>query len=268
MNYKVICTQAIQIVEEVSTFIEQELGRVTSAQVESKAQNSLVSYVDQEAESRLVKGLGEIIPDSGFVTEEDTVDSPQAYTWIIDPLDGTTNFLHGIPHFSISVALRHDEELVLGIIADVMRGDIYHGIAGQGAYLNANRIEVSRQTTLKDSIIATGFPYDAAYNKTPYLKMLQLLMAESRGIRRFGSAALDMAYVAAGRFEAFYETSLSIWDIAAGMVICKEAGALCTDYYRSTNPTGRSIIVANPDIHEQLVQRTSSLYVLEEIPLS
>ncbi len=261
INLKSTCGNVVTIVEKTAAFIAENFGKVTNDQVEVKDHNSLVSYVDKTAETILVEGLSKIIPGSGFITEEDTIDRKEEFTWIIDPLDGTTNFLYDIPHFSVSVALEYKGELVLGVIADVMRKEMYYAWKDGGAFLNGEKIEVSKRTNFADCIIATGFPYESYYNKKPYFSMMEKVMNEARGLRRFGSAALDMAYVANGRFDAFYETSLNPWDVAGGIVICKEAGGIVSDYKGGDLYfSGSSTVVANPEIHKILVAHTDEYF--------
>lgn len=260
---KAVCT----IVQEAGDFIEAEIGKVTGSEIEIKDHNSLVSYVDKTAEDILVKALGNLIPGSGFITEEETEDNTDAnYIWIIDPLDGTTNFLYNIPHFSTSVALQYKGELIVGVISDIMRHDMYYAWKDGGAYMNGKSIAVSKRFEFSDCIIGTGFPYASEYSKQPYFNMLDVVMREARGLRRFGSAALDMAYVACGRFDAFYETSLNPWDVAGGIVLCKEAGGKCTDYFDGDKYyNGRSILVANPTIQQFIVNHTKTFFEGTEI---
>lgn len=254
--------KVIEISENAAAFIHSNYGKVGAEHIEVKGHNSLVSYVDQEAEKLLVNQLSALIPDSGFITEEDTIDdSEKDYVWIIDPLDGTTNFLHSVPHFSTSVALSYQGELVVGVIVNVMAHETFSAYKGGGAFLNGKQIHVNPKTRLSECLIATGFPYDSGYDKKPYLDMLEILMRDARGIRRFGSAALDMVYVACGRFDAFYETSLNPWDVAGGIVICREAGATLSDYQGGEDYlSGTSTIVGNADIHGILVGLTKGIF--------
>lgn len=268
INLEVLTDKVKVIALEVGLFIKTELGKVETDQIVTKEHNSLVSYVDQEAEKMLVTGLKSLVPSSGFITEEDTVDHHgKEYTWIIDPLDGTTNFLYNIPHFSTSIALKHKDELVIGVINHIMGEELYYGWKNGGAFMNGQKIYCSNTSNLSDSIIATGFPYAADYNQKPYFDMMSVIMKKARGMRRFGSAALDMAFVANGRFTAFYETSLNPWDVAGGIVICKEAGAKICDYFGTdTYYSGNSIIVANDQILKQLSDYTTRFFHQKDIP--
>lgn len=261
VNLENLCEKVLSIVDKTSAFIAKEFGTVGTDQIEIKDHNSLVSYVDKTAEEILVEGLSNLIPGSGFITEEDTVDRKEEYTWIIDPLDGTTNFLYGIPHFSVSVALEYQGELVLGVVADVIRKENYYAWKDGGAFMNGNRIHVGQRQKFGDCIIATGFPYESFYDKKPYFLMMEKVMNEARGLRRFGSAALDMVYVANGRFDAFYETSINAWDVAGGIVICKEAGGVLSDYQGGNKYfSGSTIIVANPTIQDIIVAHTKEYF--------
>jgi myo-inositol-1(or 4)-monophosphatase len=209
---------------------EERLG-FNMKDVEVKGFNNFVSYVDKEAEKRFVTALERWLPEAGFIAEEGTSDkNGERYHWIIDPLDGTTNFVHGIPMYCTSVALLDKDELVLGVIYEPSADECFHAIAGQGAYLNGKAIHVSERDTLLQSLLATGFPYDDFERENEYFDILKTFTKRSRGIRRLGSAALDLAYVACGRFEGFYEYGLNPWDVAAGALIVKEAGGSVTDF--------------------------------------
>jgi myo-inositol-1(or 4)-monophosphatase len=223
--------KVLEISRNAGDFIRSQVGKVGSADIEEKDRNSLVSYVDKQAEQMLVEGLTALIPDAGFITEEDTiVNSKKEFTWVIDPLDGTTNFLQQIPIFSVSVGLARDARPILGCIVDVMQNQTYYAWEGGGAWLDGERIHTSRKEALTQAIIATGFPYYAPENLGRLTDIFTRVLASARGIRRLGSAALDLAYTACGRFDGFYETSLNPWDIAAGVVLMREAGGHVTDF--------------------------------------
>jgi myo-inositol-1(or 4)-monophosphatase len=250
---KNICEKSIPVIKATGNFIREELGKVSSGEIEEKSLNSLVSYVDKTAEEQLVKGLSGILPEAGFITEEETVaQESKSFNWIIDPLDGTTNFLFQIPVFSVSVALEQAGELVVGMVYEINRDECFYGWKGGGAFLNEQLIKVSGRETLAQSLIATGFPY-YDYSKTPpYMEVLTTFMQSTRGIRRLGSAAVDLAYVACGRFDAFYEYSLHIWDVAAGILLVREAGGVVSDFQgEEKNLDGEEIIAANPSVYEE-----------------
>lgn len=252
MELSSLCESAKNIVLQTGAFIRQQLGQVNTQDIEEKDLNSLVSYVDKTAEQQLVQGLSKLLPDATFFTEEETVarqDSP--LQWIIDPLDGTTNFLYQLPIFSVSVALQQEGELVLGIVYEVNQDECFYAWKDGGAYMNGKPIRVSNKKTLSETLLATGFPYYDYDRMTPYLKVLETFMRKTRGIRRLGSAAVDMVYVACGRFDFFFEYSLNAWDIAGGIVIVKEAGGVVTDFSAGENYLhGQEMIASNPRVYE------------------
>lgn len=232
-----LLAQALPLVQEVADFIRAELGQVPEQAIQTKTfLSSLVSYVDTSAEERLVKGLNALLPEAGFLTEEETVQAEdKPLNWIIDPLDGTTNFLHQLPCFAISVALEQQGEVVLGIVHEVNRNEVFSARRGGGCHLNGKPVNVAERQSLGEALIATGFPY---YNFTlmeAYFQTLAEFMKHTRGIRRFGSAAVDLAYVACGRFDAFFEHSLHPWDVAAGALLVQEAGGRVCDFEGGTN---------------------------------
>ncbi len=251
-----ICCLACKTVTEVAEFIRGEAGKVTDIEIETKSRNSLVSYVDKTAEEKLVAGLKELLPQSTFLTEEETVATEQGeYQWIIDPLDGTTNFLHQLPCFAISVALQYRERTILGIVYEVNQRECFYAWKDGGAFLNGNKIQVSKTGRLEDSLIATGFPYYDYGSVKPYLKILERLMKNTRGVRRFGAAAVDLVYTACGRFDAFFEYSLNAWDVAAGAFIIEEAGGKVFDFNGGDNYIfGKEIVVGNKDISLELLE--------------
>jgi myo-inositol-1(or 4)-monophosphatase len=225
MNLADLCARLIPIAKEVGAFIRQEGLTFTHHQIEYKGLNDLVSYVDKTAEKKLVEALMLLLPEAGFITEEKTNQTVgDVYHWIIDPLDGTTNFIHGIPTYSISIALQQYDELVLGVVYEVNRDECFYAWKGGGAWLNGDRIYVSKAPKLENTLLATGFPYYDFKKKEPYLKVFQDMMEKCHGLRRIGSAAVDLAYVACGRFDGYFEYNLNAWDIAGGAVLVKEAG--------------------------------------------
>ncbi len=231
LDLSALCRESRLIIEKTGAFILGELGKVEAGHIEAKSLNSLVSYVDRTAEQQLVQGLGALLPGSVFQTEEDTVEQADGeWLWIVDPLDGTTNFLHQIPVFSVSVALSRAGETVMGIVYEINRKECFWGWKGSGVFCNERRVSVSSATLLQDAVIGTGFPYKADNRVQPHITALAHFMKSSRGIRRLGSAATDLAYVACGRFDAFFEYSLNPWDIAAGAFLVQEAGGKVFDF--------------------------------------
>lgn len=262
MNVKQLCIDTTFLVRKTAAFIQKEVGKVASGEIETKSLNSLVSYVDKEAEKQLVTGLKYLFPDSTFLTEEETVHSESGtYQWIIDPLDGTTNFLHQIPVFSISIALQYQGRTILGIVHEINRDECFYAWKNGGAFLNGQSIQTSSNDALADSLIATGFPY-YDYSKTArFLKSLEYFMKNTRGVRRLGSAAVDLAYVACGRFDAFYEYSLHPWDVAAGAFLVQEAGGDVYDFKGEGNYLhGKEISACNKALSTQFNQAIQSFF--------
>lgn len=220
-----IANQVIEVAKQAGDFIRQERKTFDADKIEYKGLNDMVSYVDKTAERIIVEGLRKILPESGFITEEKTTTIVgERYNWIIDPLDGTTNFIHGLPTFSVSIALKEYDELVLGVVYEINQDECFYAWKDAPAYLNGKEISVSKNSTIGTSLLATGFPYYDFTKQAAYIELFAELMKSSHGLRRIGSAAVDLAYTACGRFDAFYEYNLNAWDVAAGIVIVKQAG--------------------------------------------
>ena len=254
VELKSICDKANAITVDVGKFIHEQSQRIHEIIVEEKDANDLVSIVDRKAEEQLVERLGKLLPEAGFITEEDTPNvRGKEWEWIIDPLDGTTNFLYGVPCFSISVGLRRSEKLVLGVIYEVNLGELFYAWENGKAYLNNKTIHVSKRKTLQECVLATGFPFRDFEHQEKYLKAFGHFMRHTRGLRRLGSAAVDLAYVACGRFDGFFEYNLNPWDVAAGAIIVKEAEGKVTDFDGGQNYLfGKKIIASNPNIIKDL----------------
>jgi len=250
-----ICKSACEVVKIAGTFILAQAGRVTPEQIETKDHNSLVSYVDKESEKILVKGLSEILPRATYLTEEGTVaQAESALRWIIDPLDGTTNFLYQLPCYNISVALEYEGKLCIGIVLDVQTKELFYAWTGGGAHLNDKPIQVRNNIQLADAMVSTGFPYYDFGLMDNYLSTLRVLMQKTRGIRRVGAAAIDLAYVAAGRYDTFFEHSLQPYDVAAGIVLVQEAGGKINDFRGSEDYLfGKQIVASSPAIHHEML---------------
>jgi len=254
MDLEKLTSQVVVLAEEVAVFITQERQKFDLSQVEHKGKNDLVSYVDKESERKLVRGLGQILSEATFLTEEKTVEQTEGeLQWIIDPLDGTTNFVHGIPAYSISIALAKHDEMLLGVVYEVTRKECFSAWNGGGAFLNGNLIRVSPIDELSESLFGTGLPIQNFEKKANYLKIIGELMESSHGIRRIGSAALDLAYVACGRCEGFFECNLNSWDVAAGALIVQEAGGVVTDFSGGENYLVGKEIVAASTVHTELL---------------
>lgn len=256
MNYENICQSSITVVKKAANFIKSQMGKVETAQIKDKGVNSLVSYVDKTAEEILVNGLSKIVPSATFITEEDTVENKKSeYYWIVDPLDGTTNFLHSLPFFSVSVALAHNDKIVVGIIYEVTRDECFSTWQGGQAFLNGKVIRVSLNKELINAMIATGFPYTHMEKIDAHIEMIKYLRYNARGLRRFGSAALDLAYVAAGRFDGYFEYGLQPWDVAAGVFLVQQAGGLVSDFKNGEDYIfGEEVVVGSPAIQPMLLK--------------
>ncbi|ASU34602.1 inositol monophosphatase family protein [Mucilaginibacter xinganensis] len=220
-----IVKSVIEISKEAGSFIREQRKTFSPDKIEFKGLNDLVSYVDKTAEEKIVAGLQLVLPEAGFITEEKTINKiGERYNWIIDPLDGTTNFIHGLPVYSVSIALREFDELVLGVVYEVNQDECFYAWKDSPAYLNGVEIHVSKSATISESLLATGFPYHDFTKQGAYISLFSELMKSCHGLRRLGSAAVDLAYTACGRFDAFYEYNLNPWDVAAGVVIVRQAG--------------------------------------------
>jgi myo-inositol-1(or 4)-monophosphatase len=253
-DLSIICAELRRISVEVGRFIKLEQERITRNSVESKGLNDFVTYVDKAAESLLVRELSSILPGSGFLTEENTVQQEdRPYTWIIDPIDGTTNFIHRLPLFSISVALQHFGKTIIGLVYEVSAGECFWAYEGSGTHLNEKPVKVSTATLLADSLLVTGFPYRHQGKLDAWMELFKALLYRSHGVRRLGSAAIDLAWVACGRLEAFYEYGLAPWDVAAGAFLVEQAGGKVTDFSgKNSYIHGRELLATNGGIHEAL----------------
>lgn len=237
-------------------YINKALADLETLQIEEKSPNSLVSEVDKNAEKMIVNALQSLIPHAGFITEEHmTTQSLAEYTWIIDPLDGTTNFLNAVPCFSVSIALMHHQRVISGVVYEISRKELFHAQLGHGAYLNDKRICVNQDKEFSEILIATGFPYDSEDEIDTYLSIIKNCQLASKGVRRFGSAAVDLCYTAAGRFGLYYESKLNVWDVAAGALIAQEAGAKLCDYSGGENFLfGREIVATAPQHKDRILK--------------
>lgn len=256
MNYELLCNKVISIVKLTGNFIRKEAMRFDANKIEYKGLNDMVSYVDKTAEQKLVQNLEKLIPDAGFITEEKTISREgKTYKWIIDPLDGTTNFIHGIPAYGISVALYEDGLPVLGVVYELNRSEVFYSYKGGSAFLNKKEIQVSINPDLKSSLLATGFPYYQFDKQPQYLKLLAEMMQKSHGVRRIGAAAIDLVYTACGRFDAFFEFNLQQWDFAAGCFIVQQAGGEVFDFEGGNDYfTKREILATNGKLTAEMLE--------------
>jgi myo-inositol-1(or 4)-monophosphatase len=235
----------------------RDFGEVEQLQVSIKGPSDYVSNADHKAERVLRDELSQARPAFGFLMEEsgETEGADKDDRWIVDPLDATTNFLHGIPHFCISIAYEKNREPVAGVILDPLRDEMFWAEKGIGAFVNDRRLRVSSRRRLHDAVLATGIPFGARPGKDEFVVELRRAMEATAGVRRMGSAALDLAYVAAGRYDGFWETGLYPWDVAAGVVLVREAGGFVTTMEGGDDFVyGASILAANPALHEPIAK--------------
>lgn len=245
--------KAVALAREAGTFQKSKLWQ--PFKIEHKGTIDLVTEVDRASEDLLVNGLRHAFPDHDFLAEENVYqDRGASHKWIIDPLDGTTNFAHGFPWFAVSIGLEIDGEICLGVIYHAMMDELFTAVKGEGAFLSGNRLRVSERTKLQEALLATGFPYDCATDGENNFANFINFQLNCRGIRRAGAAALDLAYVAAGRFDGFWECKLKPWDVAAGQLLVQEAGGRVTSYDGSPySAYNHRIVASNGLIHDEML---------------
>ena len=251
---------------ETGDFLRHECMNFHRERVEKKGAHDYVSYVDKESERRIVARLREILPEAGFITEEGSAShTTEEYCWIVDPLDGTTNFIHGNAPFCVSIALRNSAELLVGVVYEVCRNECFWAWKGSPARLNGRELHVSPVATLDDAFIQLGFPYQAERNRRFMADIINRLYGHVGGLRVQGSAAAELCYVAAGRFEARIEASLGPWDIAAGALILQQAGGKLSTFTGGSDfYSGKEVLATNGKIHEELLQMVQdSLYLYD-----
>jgi myo-inositol-1(or 4)-monophosphatase len=251
------------LVKEVGSFLRKAYS--SSSEIYHKGTIDLVTSADIKSEELIKKGINEITPDIPIIAEESFLEEKplnQEYFWLVDPLDGTTNFAHKLPWFAISIALMKEKEPILGIVYNPITEEFFYALKGEGAYLNEEPIKVSETEKLIDSLLCTGFPVSKILEKPDlFIPLFKEFMTRSQGVRRFGSAALDLAYVACGRYEGFWEPYLKPWDTAAGMLLVKEAGGEITDYFGNLyNPFINTVVASNGKIHSQMIEITSKYH--------
>jgi myo-inositol-1(or 4)-monophosphatase len=244
---------AIEAATRAGALLRARCGR--RQHVSFKSEIDLVTAVDREAEALIVGMIGEACPGHGIVAEESAARPARgAYQWYVDPLDGTTNFAHGYPQFAVSIALKRGAEVVLGVVYDPLREEIFTAIRGAGARMNGHAIAVSDVSTLARSLVGSGFPYDHRERVDFYLAFWREALLRAQGVRRAGSAALDLCHVACGRFDAFWEWNLHAWDVAAGCLIVEEAGGRISDFRGGPHElTGGQTAASNGQVHDELL---------------
>jgi len=256
LNLELLTKQVLNISRITGNFLKTEIRKIKESDIQTKGLNNFVTYVDKTTEQRLVRELHLLLPEAGFIAEENQeLKTKDNYNWVIDPLDGTTNFIHHVPLYSISIALMQQNNVVLGVIYEPNLQECFYSWKNGGAFLNGNRIAVSQIKSLKDSLLATGFPYYDYGRLDEYIVLFKHLMEYTHGLRRLGSAAVDLAYTACGRFEGFYEYGLSPWDVAAGVLIVQEAGGKVSDFSGSDDYIfGNELVATNPFINDELLE--------------
>ena len=256
IEYQRLCLQTCEIAKQAGSFIRAEVGAFSAKSVEVKGLHNFVSYVDKGAEKIIVDRLQEILPEAGFIAEEGTKTSRgERFDWVVDPLDGTTNFIHGLPPYAVSIGLLENNIPVIGVVYEITLDECFYAWKDGPAYLNGKEIHVSDRTKVQDALIATGFPYYDYHLMRPYINCLEYFLQNSHGVRRLGSAAVDLAYVACGRFEAFYEYSLSPWDVAGGACILQQAGGRLSDFSGGDHYIfGKELVAANKAIFDEFME--------------
>ena len=253
---------AISVAKEAGRILRDNIGKIQSEHVEDKNPFDYVTEIDRSCEQLIIKSIKKYYPDHAILAEESGASSNKnRFCWIIDPLDGTTNFIHGVAHSAISIALQEANEIVLGVIYDPYRDELFYAEKGKGAYCNADRISVSSQGNINNCLIGTGFPFKSRQFLDRYWRVLSEIFMEVSGIRRTGSAALDLCYVACGRFDGFWELKLSPWDIAAGSIIVNESGGKITDFEGGNNHIWNGDVIAtNSIIHRTILTKVQKVF--------
>ncbi len=251
---------AVRAARNAGNIIVRYVNHVDSLSITTKGYNDFVSEVDRLAESEIINVIRKAYPDHGILAEEGGEHGNNEYQWIIDPLDGTTNFLHGFPQFAVSIALQHKNKLEQAVVYDPLRQELFTATLGSGAFLNERRIRVSKAKGLDGTLIGTGFPFKHPQHLDAYLAMFRIIHLQTAGIRRAGAASLDLAYVAAGRLDGFWEIGLNAWDIAAGVLLIQEAGGLISDFSGGQEYlyTG-NIVAGNPKVFKEILHNIQPL---------
>lgn len=256
MNYSIICEKVSSVARTIGAYLKEEQQKLTSENIELKGARNYVTYIDKEAERQIIHHLQPLVPEAGFLTEEETVAfNKNEYVWIIDPLDGTTNYVHHNTPYSVSIALQHKNETVLGVVFDPLADEMFCATAEQGAFMNEKKLEVSRHAELKNSYLGFGIPYGL---DDKGMRVIQNAVAQFKNcsFRMKGSAALEICYVAAGRSDAYFHTGLSPWDVAAGAFILQCSGGKCVDFSGGNNYLyGKELIASNGWIESDILEK-------------
>ena len=253
MNMENILQQVIKAVEETGAFIAKERKTFSAKDILAKDTNDLVSYVDMQSELLLIEKLSKIVPEAGFIAEESSPDTnTNELNWIIDPLDGTTNFIHNIPAYAVSVALAGKNEILLGVVFNIPQSELFYAHKSGKAFCNGKEITVSKNAKMGDCLIATGFPVKNFERLKEFQSTTEYFMKNTRGLRRMGAAAVDLCYVACGRFDGFFEYNLNAWDVAAGALIVERAGGKVSDFKGEKNYLfGKEIVACSAGVNSE-----------------
>lgn len=254
-----IAVKAARLAGEI---ILRNLGKLSRGDVDLKQTSDFVTRVDKESEATIIKTIRDRFPDHHFLAEESVHETgTEGYRWIIDPLDGTTNFIHSFPAFCVSIALQYRKDIIVGVIYDPLRNELFSAMLGKGAFLNGQPVRVSGVHEAKNSLITTGFPFKKKDVIDMYLKLFKNILFRVSDLRRAGAAALDLASTASGRCEAFFEIGLSPWDIAAGSLIVREAGGVITDFSGGDDYlTTGNVVAGNPAIHREILKEVRGVF--------
>lgn len=246
---------AVRAARSAGDIIVRSSDNIGKLKIDQKGKNDFASEVDRAAEREIINIIKTAYPGHAILAEESGKHEGNDYVWVIDPLDGTTNFLHGFPQYAVSIALKYKGRLEVGVVYDPLRDELFTARRGGGAMLNNRRIRVTGQGSMKGALIGTGFPFKTDLHLEAYTGMFKAISMQAAGIRRAGAAALDLAYVAAGRLDGFWEIGIMEWDMAAGILLIKEAGGVVTDFSFNDNYlTNGNVIAGSPKMHQMLYQ--------------
>lgn len=256
---------AVRAARSAGEIINRSAENVGRLQINYKSKNDYATEVDRMAEQEIIRIIKAAFPEHAILAEESGEHQGNDYVWIIDPLDGTTNFLHGFPQFAVSIALKLKDRIEIGVIYDPLRDELFTAERGGGVMMNSRKIRVTAQANMTGALLGTGFPFKNLQHIDAYLGMFKALSIDTAGIRRAGAAALDLAYVAAGRLDGFWEIGLQPWDMAAGILLIKEAGGVATDFtFGDTYLDSGNLIAGNPKMH-QLIYKAIEPHVTDNL---
>lgn len=255
-DYKVLCDNVVALAKKIGSWLCRERQQLTDVKMETKGVHDYVTQFDKQSEKMIVERLKELLPEAGFIAEEGTETRlAEHFNWIVDPLDGTTNFIHGMPPTAISIALKEDDAIVVGVVYEIWRDECFYAYKGGKAYMNDRQISVTHTPNLDSSLLATGFPYSDFSILKPFMKYMEWSMQHTHGLRRLGSAATDLAYVACGRCDGYFEYGMKPYDVAAGAFIVLQAGGRVSDFSGGDNWLfGREIVASGPTMFTEFQQ--------------